>query len=144
MVAKSINKRIIDLKNVDLSISNYLLNIATGEREFYKGKNKTPNFHGVFFEDEKTFFALYSSISGPKIFYQGKEYDINKELNVCLTDRDGAHKFTISEYGINIVYKDSDLLDWDWWSTRDGIDIFYILDRDYKTDEFYDWYTLKE
>lgn len=71
-----------------INLENYgccLLNLATGEKEFYRGKEKRiPYFTGFYFKFENTFFALYPTENGPIMYYEGQEYKLKKAVNTKL------------------------------------------------------------
>ena len=71
------------------------LNVESGEKSFSKKKSNSC-FTGLYFKNGTTFLGLYRSSSGPKIYYDGKEYPVCKDLSISLT-KVGKHR--------NFVYR---------------------------------------
>lgn len=129
----------VELANVE--VNEYcILNKETGEKKFSDRKNDR-GFTGLYFRDELTFFAIYPTDIGPTIYYMGREYKISKDLSISLDKKGTCRKFSISEYNILIDYKESPYLGIDVWSEEIDVDIFYMIEQRYKTDEFYRQYT---
>lgn len=133
-------EQVIELKNVE--IHEYCtLNTNSGKLEFYT-KKRIPGFTGHYFKNNNTFFALYPTKNGPMIFYQNKEYQINKALSI-IQKVDGKDRiFILSDYNIEIHYVESHYLNWDVWSTEDDVDLFSKITHHYQEDSFYKRYTL--
>ena len=130
----------IELANIE--INEYcMLNTKTCKKLFYKEK-KNKGFTGLYFKDENTFCALYPSKKGPKIFYKGDEYIIKKDLHISLHKRGDNRIFKIYDYNIEIEYKESKYLNWDVWSDEIHIDLFFMIEKSYKIQEFYNKYTI--
>ena len=129
--------RIVELSNIEIH-EHCILNIKTGEIEY--NKNIIPYHKGSYFKDEKTFFALYPTESGPMMFYKKKEYPLKKNLHISLKKKDKWRRFHIWEYGIHIKYRTSRYIGFDVWSTEMDVDLFYRIEQSYKTDEFYEKY----
>lgn len=131
---------LVELTNVE--INEYcILNKETGEKKFSNTKNNH-GFTGLFFRDELTFFAIYPTDSGPKIFYMGNEYKISKDLSISLYKQDKCRKFSISDYNILIEYTESPYIGIDVWSEEIDVDLFYMIEQRYKSDEFYKQYSI--
>lgn len=133
------NEKLIELSNVEI-FEYCILNIDSGKKSFYKEKQRIPLYTGAYFKDEKTFFALYPTKSGPMIYYKGKEYPIKKRLHITLHKKDKWRRFHIWEYGIHIKYCTSRYIGLDVWSTEMDVDLFYLIQQSYKTDSFYENY----
>ena len=131
----------VELKNVVI-FEFCMLNTKTGKTEFYKTKKKIKGFTGIYFKDDYTFFALYPAKNDPTIFFNGKEYSINRNLQITLAKQGKNRRFIIEDYGIEIDYIESKYLDWDVWSDEISIDLFFMIEQRYKTEEFYEQYTL--
>ncbi|RJX39112.1 hypothetical protein D3P09_16595 [Paenibacillus pinisoli] len=116
------------------------LDLITGKKEFSTIK-KIPGFTGLYYMDQASFFAIYPTKSGPCIYYGGKEFSINKELTISLLKNDKQRKFTISDYDIEIEYRESPYIDFDVWSEEVDVDLFYMIEQSYKSDDFYERYT---
>ncbi len=117
------------------------LNRLTGEIDYYINKiYKT--FTGAYFKDRNTFFALYPTESGPKIFYNNKEYQIHKGLSINIKRKNKNRKFILKDYNIEIDYLESEFLGVDEWSEEIDVDLFYRLEQIYLDDSFYERYTL--
>ena len=84
---------VYELANVE--IHEYCaLNVESGEKSFSK-KKSNPCFTGLYFKNGTTFLGLYRSSSGPKIYYDGKEYPVCKDLSISLTKVGKHRKFCI-------------------------------------------------
>lgn len=122
-----------------------MLDIVTGDVQYHKPpKILEEGYRGTYFKDDNTFFALYSSVDGPKIFYGNKEYAIVPQLTIVLLKEAKQRCFIIEEYNIQIHYQASKYLNLDVWSTEMDVDVFYNIEQSYKAEEFYEKYTLKE
>lgn len=133
------NQELIELSNVEI-FEYCILNINSGIKSFYKEKKKIPQYTGAYFKDDKTFFALYPTESGPMMYFKGKEYPLKKNLHISLKKKDKWRRFHIWEYGIHIKYRTSRYIGFDVWSTEMDVDLFYRIEQSYKTDEFYEKY----
>lgn len=126
----------------DIEISEYCkIDIETGKKEFYKGYSPFPRISGLYFKDEKTFFALYPTEKGPMMYYEEVEYPLHKNLHINLVVTEPWRTFSIEEYGIYIRYRTSKYLGFDVWSEEEDVDLFYQIMKYYKDDEFYKKYT---
>ena len=84
---------VYELANVE--IHEYCaLNVESGEKSFSK-KKSNPCFTGLYFKNGTTFLGLYRSSSGPKIYYDGKEYPVCKDLSISLTKVGKHRKFWV-------------------------------------------------
>ena len=133
--------KFVELANVE--INEYcLLNITKNSKEFYK-EPKQKGFTGLFFKDSNTFLGLYPTLSGPRIYFRGKEYAITPEVDIELMKSEKNRTFIIPEYEIQIDYIESAFLNWDAWSEEADVDLFYMLRQSYKEADFYNKFTLK-
>ena len=134
----------IVLRNID--IAEYCnLDLETGKMEFSKATKATqalPKSMGKYFRDEKTFFALYRTETGPMIYYKGESFPLRKILHITLKKNDPWRTFQIKEYNICIQYRKSRYIGWDVWSTEMDVDLFYQIKKSYKKDEYYERYTI--
>ena len=132
-------ERKIELKNIE--IGEYcMLNILTGGKLFYK-QSYIKEFTGLYFKDEKTFFALYPTENGPIMYYGDKEYQLRKDLHIKLKKMGDWREFHIEEYDIRIKYHSSPYIGFDVWSEEEDVDLFYQIEQSYKNDEYYKKYT---
>lgn len=134
------NDAMIELANVEI-YEFCMLNIRTGEKEYYKGEIRIPYYMGEYFRDENTFFALYPTKKGPVMYYEGKEYPLRKDLHISLIKMGKLREFCIEEYNICINYHTSPYIGFDVWSEEKDVDLFYRIEQFYKDDEFYQRYT---
>lgn len=131
---------VYELANVE--IHEYCaLNVESGEKSFSK-KKSNPCFTGLYFKNGTTFLGLYRSSSGPKIYYDGKEYPVCKDLSISLTKVGKHRKFCIQEYGISIEYEESPYIGMDVWSEEIDVDLFSMITQKYQSDDFYKQYTI--
>ena len=89
------------------------------------------------------FFAIFPTEKGPVIYYQGNQFQINRSLSISLVKRGENRKFIILDYGIKVDYKESPYIGFDVWSDEIDVDLFYMIEQSYKSDSFYERYTLK-
>lgn len=130
----------VELANVE--ISEYcMLDLATDEMSFSNEINQS-GFTGLYFKDTITFFAVFPTDLGPKIYYKGKQYPIKKDLSISLIKNGKKRKFSIMNYGIEIDYRESPYIGFDVWSDEIDVDLFYMIEQSYKCDSFYEKYTL--
>ena len=113
------------------------LDLETGEKHFYKEYSKSTEFRGFYFKDEGTFFALFKSDKGPKIYFEGNEYQLSKDLHISLKKMGKQREFCIEEYHICIKYRTSPYIGFDVWSDEEDVDLFYQIEQSYKNDEYY-------
>ena len=134
--------------NKGIELANYgasgycILNIKTNEITFMQ-KPLSKEFTGLYFKDNTTFFAIYPTSTGPKIYYNNKEYSINKSLGITLQKINKNRRFIIEDYGIEIAYNESPFIGMDEWSEEIDVDLFFMIEQRYKEQSFYDRYTLK-
>lgn len=88
------------------------------------------------------FAALYPTKYGPKIYFKGNEFDIQKDLTITLRKKGKERKFKINEYDIDIDYFESPYIGVDIWSDEIDVDLFYLITQSYKSDDFYTKNTL--
>ena len=117
------------------------LNVETGEKSFSKEKSN-PCVTGLYFKNGTTFLGLYRSPSGPKIYYDGKEYPVCKDLSISLAKVGKHRRFCIREYGIAIEYEESPYIGMDVWSEEIDVDLFSMITQKYQSDDFYMQYTI--
>lgn len=110
-------------------------------KKFNRGKKEFPFFTGLYFRDEKTFFALYPTGKCSMMYYEEIEYPLHKNLHIDLVVTEPWREFSIEEYGIYIKYHTSKYLGFDVWSEEEDVDLFYRIKKRYKDDEFYKKYT---
>ena len=134
------NENIIEVSNLHMR-EFCILNLATGEEKYSREQKEELTYGGHYFRDEKTFFVLYPTKEGPFIFYEGKTYPITKDLTINVVKNGKNRIFTISEYEIEIHYKEYRYLNFDAWSREEDIDLFYIIFIEYKTESFYKEHT---
>ena len=134
--------------NNEIELANYgragycILNTETNGISFeefpvYKGV-----FTGLFFKDDETFFAIYPTKEGPKIYFEGEKYLISKDLTIQVYKEGKNRQFIIKDYGIEISYRESPFIGTgDMFSEEIDVDLFYMIKQSYKTPEFYEQYT---
>ena len=132
-----------ELTNLEMPIECCTLEAETGKLTFYKGNKKTQDFTGLYFKDDNSFFAIYPSVNGPLIFFNGKEFAINKNLSITLSKQDKIRIFKINDYGIEIHYLKSPYIGFDSWSDEIDVDLFCMIEQKYKEQSFYERYTCK-
>jgi hypothetical protein len=129
----------IELTNIE--ITEYcLLDRQTGDKQFYQ-QSKVKGFTGLYFRDENTFFAIYPTASGPKIYYCGKEHTLTPELDITLQKDGEKREFAIRDFGIEIEYHESPYIGFDVWSAEIDVDLFFMIEQRYKEPSFYERYT---
>lgn len=84
---------------------------------------------------------MFSSSEGPKIYFKKQVYRLHDKLDIRLKDYGGDSIFEIVDYGIKIQYSESKYMNWDSWSGRKDLDLFYRIEQSYKDAEFYKRYT---
>jgi hypothetical protein len=124
------------LSNVEI-FEYCILDRLTGKTEFFKDK-QPEELNGLFFKDEKTFFAAYWHENVPTIFYENREYVLKKSLDIKLSKKENSRVFEILDYGIEIVYEKSPYIGFDVWSNEIDVDLFYKISESYQTDELYE------
>lgn len=128
---------IVDLINLE-NFHCCKLNILTGEKVFcQRTEKKTKGFTGLYFMDERIFFAIYPTENGPIMYYEGNEYALNKELHITLRKNGKNRTFRIDEYNIRIDYFESPFIGMDVWSDEEDVDLFYQIAKFYRDDEYY-------
>lgn len=132
---------VIELSNIEIH-EHCMLNIRTGEKEYNRGRKQIPYFTGLYFKDEDTFFALYPTVDGPIMYYEGKEYPLKKDLHIRLVKTGNLREFFIEEYNICIQYCTSPYIGFDVWSEEMDVDLFYQIEQSYKNDEYYKKFTI--
>jgi hypothetical protein len=137
-----LGKEIVEVKNVEI-YEYCLLNRKTGKKEFLDHSTEK-GFKGSYFKDENNFFAIYPTNSGPMIYFDKREYPVSKKLNMSLQKNGKNRKFNILDYKIEINYIESIYLNWDVWSEEEDVDLFYMIEQNYKKDSFYERFILKD
>lgn len=130
----------VELMNVEI-YRCCKLDLFTGDKKYCDPSKKTKGFTGLYFEDDNTFFAIYPAKDGPIMYYDGKEYPLNKDLHIKVVKQGKLREFFIEEYDIDIKYHTSKYLDFDVWSTEMDVDLFYQIEQSYKDDEYYKKFT---
>lgn len=130
----------VELRNIEIYLC-CKLDLSTGERSYCNLSEKTKGFTGLYFEDDNNFFAIYPTKNGPIMYYDGKEYPLNKDLHIKVIKQGKLREFFIEEYDIDIEYHTSKYLDFDVWSTEMDVDLFYQIEQSYKDDEYYKKFT---
>jgi hypothetical protein len=139
-----LDKTLVELANTEKFNEYCLLNTETGETTF-SNISHVPGFTGLYFKDSITFFAIYPSKNGPLVFFNGKEYEINKTLSIDLLKKnDKIRTFTINDYNIGITYLTSPYIGFDSWSDEIDVDLFYMIEQSYREQKFYEKYTLDD
>ena len=133
-------ENIIELSNVEIH-EHCMLNFRTGKKIYNKGKKQIPYFTGQYFKDRETFFALYPTENGPVMYYQGMEYQLKKELHISLKKTENCREFIIEEYNIRIKYQTSKYIGFDIWSKEEDVDLFFQIEKLYKSDDYYKKFT---
>ena len=138
-----------DVKMIDsielMNIEKYefcVLNIKNGKIKIIPKKSNS-SFTGLYYHTKDCFFAIFTTINGPTIFFNNKTYIINRNLDIEYTDLCSKGIFKINDYNIMIEYNYSPYLNIDVWSSKKDIDIFYKIFTEYKSDDFYQKYKLK-
>lgn len=130
----------VELRNIEIYLC-CKLDLSTGERSYCNLSEKTKGFTGLYFEDDNNFFAIYPTKNGPIMYYDGKEYPLNKDLHIKMVKQGKLRELFIEEYDIDIKYHTSKYLDFDVWSTEMDVDLFYQIEQSYKDDEYYKKFT---
>ena len=131
----------VELTNLEIA-EFCSLDEVSGEKSFY-GKKKIEGFTGLYFRDENNFFAIYPSKNGPIMFYQGKNYELKRNLSISLLKQGKKRTFQIIDYNIEINYTESPYIGLDVWSDEIDVDLFFRISECYKEQDFHDRYTLQ-
>ena len=143
--------RIRELSNFAKYAEHGFLDIDTNSTSFYRGDKKIPGFTGFYHcedydclppPDGTKIFALYPTQAGPIAYYDGKEYAIKPELTVTLSKEGTSGTFRIHEYNLEVSYEEPWCIGFDPWSDEIDVDLFFMIEQCYKTDSFYEKYTL--
>lgn len=135
------DEKIIELSNIEI-YEHCILDVNTGKKEYNNLQKKTPYFTGLYFKDDITFFAIYPTLKGPMMYFEGREYVLHPKLHI-LFERNGKQRsFCIEEYNIHIQYHESKYLDFDSWSTEADVDLFYQIYSSYKEKSYYEKFTI--
>lgn len=118
------------------------LNIISGEKTFFSWKELKGTSEGFYYYDGTIFFALIESKEGPQMYYEGRLYPLSKELNIRISKMEENRTFVIEEYGICIQYVESKYIGFDVWSKEIDVDLFYMIEQLYKTEDFYKKFTV--
>lgn len=138
---------VIELFNVEI-YEHCILDLVTGKKKFSKEKKldrkRKGSFYndGLYFRGSGHFFALYSTISGPMMYYLGTSYVLKPELHICVNKMGEWREFVIAEYNICIKYRTSIYIGFDVWSEEEDVDLFYQIEQSYKKEEYYRKYTI--
>ena len=152
MVKESIKMRkILELSNIEKPIEHCTLNVSTSDTTFYRGNKKVSGFTGFYHCEDHGFsippngtkiFALYPTKFGSVIYYEGREYEMNRNLNIKLVKKENKRVFFIRNYHIKVNYMESRYIGLDNWSDELDVDLFFMIEQSYKKDSFYKGYTL--
>jgi len=143
--------RIVELSNIEKPIECCRLNITTNETTFYRGTKKVPGFTGLYYSENNGFvtpddgikiFAIYPTQIGPVVYYEDKEYEINRELTITLSKEGKNRIFRIADYNIEVNYIESPYIGMDSWSDEIDVDLFFMIEQRYQDQDFYDQYSL--
>lgn len=74
---------VIEMSNIEI-FEFCKLDLNTGEKSFYENYHDFEDFNGFYFKDEKTFFAIFASSEGPKLYFKDRQYDLKKNLHITL------------------------------------------------------------
>lgn len=132
--------KIIGISNIEI-YEFCKLNLETGEKKFYDDYSEFEEFDGFYFKDRETFFVIFASDKGPKLYFKGNKYQLRKDLHISLKKRDTTREFSIEEYSIFIKYCVSPYIGFDVWSEEGDVDLFYQIEQSYKNDEYYKKFT---
>ena len=134
-------KKIIELARY-ATTENCTLNKETGEMNFSRTSN-LKGFTGLYYRDDNYFFGIYPTEDGPIAYFEGKEYKVHRDLDIQYIRSGKDRKFKIVDYNIEIDYTEMDRLGWDLsWLEEDEVDLFCMIEKRYKGQEFYEQYTL--
>lgn len=75
------------------------------------------------------------------MYYGGNEYPLNKKLHIKLRKMGEWREFCIEDYDIHIKYRTSKYIGFDVWSEEEDVDLFYQIEKYYKSDEYYKKFT---
>lgn len=134
---------VIEMSNIEI-FEFCKLDLNTGEKSFYENYHDFEDFNGFYFKDEKTFFAIFASSEGPKLYFKDRQYDLKKNLHITLKKNENSRDFRIEEYNISINYRASTYIGFDVWSDEKDVDLFYQIVHSYKDDEYYKKFTKAE
>ena len=120
------------------STKSCILNLETGNfsnEVRLNLKDITGEYTGVYFKNDATLLALFPSKEGPRIFFKGKIFPLDKALTINWGKLDEKRYFSIKEYGIDIVY-DALEYGWDNWSYEEDVDLLLRISQQYKNEDF--------
>ena len=106
----------------------------TGSIKYYKDK-KIEGCTGLYFEEDKTFFALYPVKNALMMFYEGKEYRLHDGLTITLKIEGKNRRFEIAEYDISVDYEEQMA---DEFFDENEADLFYKIQTEYRGIELYE------
>lgn len=136
------NKNLVELSNIEI-FEHCILDKKSGKKKFHKKEKKSVGFTGVYFRDAETFFAIYPTLDGPIMYFEGAEYRLTPNLHIKL-EEDASNEervFRIVEYDICIKYKTSPYIGFDVWSQEEDVDLFYQIKMNYQRQEYYKKFT---
>lgn len=140
MVKEKVGKQWVNLSNLEI-FEFCRLNLQSGYKEFFNQYENMGEFSGFYYRDIKTFFALISTVYGPKMYYDGNFYELLPNLHIHIDSCDGINIFYVDEYGIKIPYYESKYEGIDVWSNRLDIDLFFQIEQSYKRRDYYKKFT---
>lgn len=136
MVKETVGKQCVNLSSLEI-FEFCRLNIESGNKEFFNQYKKMGELGGVYYRDANTFFALISTIYGPKMYYEDNLYALTPDLHIHVDNCNGLNIFYIDEYRIEIAYRESKYEGIDVWSNREDVDLFYQIEQSYKKTDYY-------
>ena len=83
----------------------------------------------------------YPTKSGSIMYYEEKEYLLNKDLHISLVKTKDLREFIIQGYNIRIKYHSSPYIGVNVWSNEEDVDLFYQIEQSYKDEEYYKKFT---
>ena len=141
-----------ELTNYEKLAESCILDIFTAKTMFHRGDKATPGFTGFYHckindgrlppPDGTEIVALYPTSIGPVVYYEGREYQIRPDLTITLSIDGKNRTFKIPDYSIEVNYAESPYIGFDSWSDEIDVDLFFMIEQRYKTDSFYERYTL--
>ncbi len=130
---------VVELMNIE-KYEFCILDLKLNKVTIVSQKSST-KFTGLYYKNDECFFAIFPTSGGPYIYYNKKIYPITKELIIEYIDLENKGIFKIKDYNMEIKYNYSKYLDFDSWSQKEDIDIFYKIFSNYKMDSFYQLYS---
>lgn len=130
----------VELMNIE-KYEFCILDLTSGSVKKILQKS-SDEFTGLYYARDNCFFALFPTINGPQIFYNNNLHLITPDLNIEYIDLGNKGIFKIKNYDIEIRYNYFKYVGIDSWSKKQDVDLFYKIFTDYKTESFYNVYSL--